>query len=216
MMITNMPGNDALPGSDGSPEAILREQFVRGMAKLPTGVVMVTTTIDGKPWGLTVSACCSVSADPPLLLVSLGKKTASAAAIGEAGCFGVSILSTRLLHVARLGAVPGKPKFVAEYCHRGSPDDSSVSSVSSVSAPQAIPRISGALAHFNCMVDREVRVADHAVIFGRVTEVITDRADSALVYWERVFRTAVPVEGVADILLDHEQEMSMCSSYPPW
>ena len=209
-MITKMPRNDAQPGSGGSPEAILRDQFVGGMAKLPTGVVMVTTTIDGKPWGLTVSACCSVSADPPLLLVSIGKKTASAEAIRESGRFGVSILSTRLLHVARLGAVPGEPKFVAEYCHRGRRDDSSVP------ATQAIPRISGALAHFNCVVDREVTVADHAVIFGRVTEVVTDRADSALVYWQRVFRRAVPVEGAGDVLLDQEQEMSMCSSYPPW
>jgi flavin reductase ActVB len=209
-MITKMPRNDALPESGRSPEAILRDQFVGGMAKLPTGVVMVTTTIDGKPWGLTVSACCSVSADPPLLLVSLGEKTASAGAIRESGRFGVSILSTRLLHVARLGSVPGKPKFVAEYCHQGRRDDSPVP------AAQAIPRISGALAHFNCVVDREVTVADHAVIFGRVTEVITDRAGSALVYWQQVFRTAVPVEGAADVLLEQEQEMSMCSSYPPW
>jgi flavin reductase ActVB len=209
MMITKAPANDAQPGSGGYDEAVLRAEFIRGMAKLPTGVVMVTTTIDGKPWGLTVSACCSVSADPPLLLVSLGEKTASAGAIREIGRFGVSILSTRLLHVARFGAVQGKPKFVAEYCHGGRRDDSS--------APvrQAIPRIFGALAHFDCVVDREVTVADHAVIFGRVTEVITDRADAALVYWERVFRRAVPVEGAADAIPD-EQEVSMCSSYPPW
>jgi flavin reductase (DIM6/NTAB) family NADH-FMN oxidoreductase RutF len=57
--------------------------FRAAMSRLAAGVVMVTCHVDGKPWGLTVSACCSVSMDPLLLLVSLGSKTASARSVRE-------------------------------------------------------------------------------------------------------------------------------------
>jgi flavin reductase ActVB len=65
--------------------------FRAAMSRLAAGVVMVSCHVDEKPWGLTVSACCSVSMDPPLLLVSLGSETASARAIGETGRFGVAL-----------------------------------------------------------------------------------------------------------------------------
>ena len=32
--------------------------FRDAMGRLAAGVVIVTTTIDSRPWGLTVSACC--------------------------------------------------------------------------------------------------------------------------------------------------------------
>ncbi|MGH2970263.1 MAG: flavin reductase family protein, partial [Solirubrobacteraceae bacterium] len=49
--------------------------FKAAMRVLAGGVVMVTTRVDGRPWGLTISSCCSLSAEPPQLLVSLGSQT---------------------------------------------------------------------------------------------------------------------------------------------
>jgi flavin reductase (DIM6/NTAB) family NADH-FMN oxidoreductase RutF len=191
--------------------AELRWHFLDGMAKLATGVVMVTTRVEGKPWGLTVSACCSVSADPPTLLVSLANRTASSQWIRRLGCFGVSVLSTHLLSVAKFGSRPGTPKFVASYCDPESELDLAASEIKEL---ERIPSVYGSIAHFDCEVVESVEVADHNVIFGRVHRASVTRADGALVHWDRQFRRTIPLEdSVADVI---GQEFSLIESYPPW
>ena len=68
------------------------DSFREAMGRLAAGVVMVTCSVDGRPWGLTVTACCSVSIEPPLLLVSLGRESSTASAVRRTGSFGVSLL----------------------------------------------------------------------------------------------------------------------------
>ncbi len=53
------------------------DAFRHAMRLLAGGVVVVTTRVDGRPWGLTVSACCSLTAAPPRVLVSLDARTAA-------------------------------------------------------------------------------------------------------------------------------------------
>jgi flavin reductase ActVB len=144
------------------------------MSQLAAGVVMVTTMVDGRPWGLTVSACCSVSMDPPMLLVSLGESTASAKAILETRRFGVSILGARTLGTAQFGSTRGEAKFIEPYCH--DPADQA----------SETPVIAGAIAHIDCHVAEVVRGGDHLIFIGDVVGVTTTQtADNALVYHDR-------------------------------
>lgn len=46
-------------------------EFRHTMARFATGVTVVTTPSNEKFYGLTVSSFCSVSLNPPLVLVSL-------------------------------------------------------------------------------------------------------------------------------------------------
>jgi flavin reductase (DIM6/NTAB) family NADH-FMN oxidoreductase RutF len=55
--------------------------FREAMSFLASGVVVVTASIDGRPWGMTVSSACPVSVDPPTMLVSLNTRTALARAV---------------------------------------------------------------------------------------------------------------------------------------
>src|SRR6185436_935371 len=71
------------------------EAFKAAMRVLAAGVVMVTTWHDDRPWGLTISACCSVAVDPPEILISLRSTTVSCRSILRRDRFGVSILSGR-------------------------------------------------------------------------------------------------------------------------
>src|SRR2546430_12823659 len=60
-----------------------------------TGVTVVTCLDEtGTPAGLTVNSFTSVSLDPPLLLVCLHKKAASAATLTKASHFAVNVLQT--------------------------------------------------------------------------------------------------------------------------
>jgi len=60
-----------------------------------TGVTVVTClNCDDQPAGLTVNSFTSVSMDPPLLLVCLAKRAASATALTEASHFAINVLQT--------------------------------------------------------------------------------------------------------------------------
>jgi flavin reductase ActVB len=151
-------------------DAVL-DGFRTAMSRLAAGVVMVTCHVDGKPWGLTVSACCSVSMAPPLLLVSLGAQTTSARAILEGRRFGVSLLGERLIDVARFGAAQGRPKFVDGYCADGH--------------ACGTPVVAGAIAHVDCDLDRDVPAGDHVLLIGHVRHVVLTDGDRPLVYFAR-------------------------------
>ena len=60
-----------------------------------TGVTIVTCLDpEGKPSGITVNSFTSVSLDPPLLLVCIHKKAASAGALIGASHFAINVLQT--------------------------------------------------------------------------------------------------------------------------
>ena len=62
------------------------------MGFFPTGVTIVTTWDGEEPVGSTINAFCSVSLDPPLLLICLDLKNPIRAAFGRSRIFGVNIL----------------------------------------------------------------------------------------------------------------------------
>jgi len=158
----------------GSVSEELVGAFRDAMGLLAAGVVMVTTRVDDRPWGLTVSACCSVSMSPPMLLVSLGSSTASVAAIEATSRFGVSILGERLIEAARFGSARGAPKFIDEL-HDEASDERS-----------ATPAVAGAISHVDCVVVQVLPVADHTIFLGRVENVLgARRSEDPLVYHDR-------------------------------
>lgn len=61
-----------------------------------TGVTVVTCLdSEGRPIGLTANSFTALSLDPPLLLVCVGKETASATPLSEALHFAVNVLQTQ-------------------------------------------------------------------------------------------------------------------------
>ena len=161
---------DPAPGLAPTPE------FAEAMSALASGVVVVTSRVDDRPWGLTVTSFASVSAAPPTVLVSLRSAGASARSIAAARSFGVSILSEEQLAVARRGSEPGAPKFLGHFGEAG--DDIS-----------ATPAVAGALAHLECEVADAVRIADHTVFFGGVRAARARRAGTPLLYHRRDYRS---------------------------
>lgn len=154
-------------------------RFADAMSALAGGVVLVTCWVGDRPWGTTVTAFASVSADPPTVLVSLGTETVSARAITPAGRFGVSILAADQVAVARHGSVPGAAKFLDPLTETGH-------------ASNASPVVAGALAHLDCEVADVARVADHAVFFGLVRAARSSAGGAPLLYHRRDYRMLGP------------------------
>jgi len=160
------------PASDSASSA----EFADAMSALASGVVLVTCWVGDRPWGMTVTAFASVSADPPTVLVSLGSDGTSAGAITETRSFGVSILAAEQVAVARYGSAPDATKFLDPFAE---------------TRRSTSPAVPGALAHLDCELSEAVQLADHMVLFGRVKAVRRSRTGTALLYHRRAYRALV-------------------------
>ena len=78
-----------------------RTAFISAMRGVGTSVTVVTTNGKAGRRGATVSAFCSVSADPPTILVCLNGSSGIADAVAENGRFNVNILRADQEAIAR-------------------------------------------------------------------------------------------------------------------
>ena len=89
------------------PPHATADAFREVMAGVPTPVTVVTTLVDGRPHGTTVSAFASLSMAPPMLLVALDRGSDLLGMVRETMRFGVNVLgahqSALALSFARKG-----------------------------------------------------------------------------------------------------------------
>ena len=87
-------------------ETQLEQRFRDAMARVPAPVSVVTTSIDGVPYGTTVSAFASLSLPPPMVLVALDHRGAMRNRIATAGRLGLNVLASHQADVAVRFASP--------------------------------------------------------------------------------------------------------------
>ena len=88
------------------------QRFRETMATFPSGVVVLTAFgPDSLPRGLTVSAFCAVSLDPPLALACIDKTSNTLPAVQHAGGFTANILAAGREQLARRMATKLSDKF---------------------------------------------------------------------------------------------------------
>ena len=154
-------------------ESGIQHDFREAMASVATPVSVVTTTWQDEYYGATVSAFSSLSMDPPMVLVSLDRRSALLEAIRSAGRFGLNILaSSQSATALQFASSRGVGKFdgVAWYPASG------------------LPRLEGILSWLACDVVELVEGGDHVIALGRVTSVATGEG-IPLTYHRRVFGT---------------------------
>ena len=82
----------------------------RAFGTFLTGVTIVTTRdADGTPCGMTANSFTSVSLDPPLVLVCIGKGSSNIAAFEVADRFAVNILGGDQAELAMVFSARGTP-----------------------------------------------------------------------------------------------------------
>jgi flavin reductase (DIM6/NTAB) family NADH-FMN oxidoreductase RutF len=149
------------------------DDFRRVLSHFATGVTIVTTRdTDGRPTGLTVSAFCSVSLDPPQILVCVDHKSQSYPALRDRAHFAVNFLGDEHEAVSRRFATTRLDKF------DGVPHKVSANGV---------PLIEGALAQLECRtVSRHVE-GDHTIVVA-VVEEARNSAGEPLLYFRGKYR----------------------------
>src|SRR5918998_872861 len=92
------------------------------MATAPGPVAVVTaTSADGRPHGLTMSAVCSVSLDPPLALACLDRGSNTLQAVQDSGSFTINYLQHGCDELALHFATKTEEKF--DRCRWSAPAD---------------------------------------------------------------------------------------------
>lgn len=179
-MSTIRPRSFGLVDDPAEPErrsALALDDVYETMEALASGVTLVTTFHDARPWGVTVTSCSSLSLRPPRLLVALARSSTTFRAIEAVGIFGVSLLSDAHRHLAQSSGAPGAPKFLDAAVLTKTPGVRS-------------PIIAGTLSHLDCEVEEVFEGDGYAIIVGEVVAAIRRRPDSCsgpLLYFDRAF-----------------------------
>jgi flavin reductase (DIM6/NTAB) family NADH-FMN oxidoreductase RutF len=148
------------PDSDTADNAGLRAMFLDSMASNSTSVHVVTTGRGDQRVGVTVSACSSVCADPPTLLVCINKRSRGNAAVAANGVFAVN-----LLNVAQRGIADT----FAGRSATAKPFD--FSCCTNTSGVLGAPLIDEAVAALECRVVAQQEIGTHTVFFGEVVAI---------------------------------------------
>jgi flavin reductase (DIM6/NTAB) family NADH-FMN oxidoreductase RutF len=151
--------------------------FFAIMGAFPTGVTIVTALdADGSPRGLTSNAVCSVSAEPPLLLVCVDKRSQTLPALQSTRRFVVNYLQAGRDALANLFASKEPDKF-ADVAWRP--------------AANGMPLLhEDSLAWAECSVIQEIDAGDHIVFLGQVEDGQPPvPASQPLMYFRRTYGT---------------------------
>lgn len=92
----------------------LSDDFRTAFRHHPAGVALVTATLDGLPYGLTISSLASLSIDPVAVSFSLAKESGAAGAVLAAPSFIIHMLAEEHEDLANNFARPGAPRFTSD------------------------------------------------------------------------------------------------------
>jgi flavin reductase (DIM6/NTAB) family NADH-FMN oxidoreductase RutF len=148
-------------------------QFKLGMRNLAGAVNIITSCADGRLYGMTATAVCSASADPPTVLVCVNQNTATHKAIVDAGVFCVNVLRAEdqslsgLFSGAHGNAVRGDARFQPERWTR---------------LETGSPALVDALVSFDCRVVNRLVHGTHTIFLGEVARLAIGRKGKPLLY----------------------------------
>jgi flavin reductase (DIM6/NTAB) family NADH-FMN oxidoreductase RutF/pimeloyl-ACP methyl ester carboxylesterase len=149
----------------GSDPRTLRD----AMGCFATGVTVITTRApDGQPVGLTANSFTSVSLDPPLVLVCLGKKVSSIDAFNAAKALAINLLHIGQQPTSNLFASKGRNRFAETQWETWEHD---------------VPIISNSLASFECLIRSNFEQGDHRIFIGEVVRARYEQRRDPLLYF---------------------------------
>lgn len=169
-----LPGELPVPVAPllDKPEQVDLRPF---MAGFPTGVGIVTTLgRDGDPRGMTCTSICSVTLDPPTVLVCLRRNSATLDGVVESHRFALHLLHAGAQQVAERFASGDRKRFESVSWHllegAGGPH--------LTEAAQAIA---------DCQLVRVEPIGSHGVVFGHVFRISHHSEPRPLLYGLRRF-----------------------------
>ena len=155
--------------------SVTDSEFKTVMRQVVSSVAVVTSRAGKVRNGLTATAVCSVSAEPPTMLICVNRRATAESIIAESGAFAINFLTQEQHQIARLFSTS---KLSAEERFGQGKWMSLVSGA---------PVLDGAVAAFDCRVEECHLSGTHRIYIGRVVAA-TSLDQHALLYRDGSFR----------------------------
>ena len=126
---------------------------------------------------MAANAFLSVSLEPPLVLVSIGRENDSHGIIRQTGRFAVSFLAL------------GQDDLSVHFAQRFKDPGQALDGVAWSASPGGLPWLEGALGHLECEVQDMVEAQDHTLFLGRVLQLDIARDAPPLIYFRSRYTT---------------------------
>lgn len=146
-------------------------EFKLGMRSLAGAVSIITTSDGGRRYGMTATAVCSATADPPAVLVCVNRSTTTHDAIARSGVFCVNVLRHEDQDLSGVfsGAQKGEGRFKPEHWTH---------------LATGAPVLIDSLVAFDCRVANSMVHGTHTVYVGEVEQVRIGKKGKPLLYAE--------------------------------
>jgi len=147
------------------------EQFKLGMRLLAGAVNIITSAHGGRRYGMTATAVCSVTADPPTVLVCINKLATTHGILAKSKVFCVNVLRAEDWELSSTfsGATSGEGRFKSRDWTR---------------LATGAPVLIDALVSFDCRVVKKVVHGTHGIFLGQVEQVLVGKPGKPLLYSE--------------------------------
>jgi flavin reductase (DIM6/NTAB) family NADH-FMN oxidoreductase RutF len=157
--------------------SVRSEDFRDALRHFPAGVTVVTVRSGDQVHGLTVSSFCSVSPEPPLVMIIVDQRHTAYPLLQEEGAvFAVNILHQDQVELSnRFAWLKDEDRFEGGAVWKP--------------AATGAPVLEDALAWLDCVVRERYPAGTHAIYIGEVMASAVPRPDEPpLVYWNRGYR----------------------------
>ena len=145
------------------------QQFRLGMRTLAGAVNIITSTHAGHRYGMTATAVCSATADPPTVLVCINKLAVTHDAIAKSKVFCVNVLRAEDWELSTVfsGAQTGEARFRNGNWTR---------------LATGSPALVDALVSFDCRLVKKLVHGTHSIFLGEVEQILIGQKGKPLLY----------------------------------
>ncbi len=149
------------------------------LGQFATGVTLVTTLRDGKPWAMTANSFTSISLSPPIVMVSVSHGLTTNEAIRQSGGFAVNILRADQMWIAK------------RFASRDKPADP-FSDIETHTGLTGAPLLRDCLGWVECRLVDQTEQGDHTVFFGGVEDMSLQNQSDPLLYYSSGYARIEP------------------------
>ncbi len=161
---------------------VTREAYREAMARLGAAVNVITTDGPGGRCGFTASAVCSVTDQPPTLLVCVNRTNDSHDPLVANGVLCVNTLTHGQAELSPVFAGMAGMESHADRFGHGDWDTLLTGS----------PVLAEAAVSFDCTIAQRVDVGTHSVLFCNVEAIRTGATHEGLIYYGRHYHRVAP------------------------
>tara|TARA_E500000331_G_C17226206_1_gene700418 strand:- start:1031 stop:1519 length:489 start_codon:yes stop_codon:yes gene_type:complete len=152
--------------------AITDDTFKELMKRFASGVTLITFENEGRLSGLTVSSFCSLSMNPPLILICIDKKIPSHDSLKNGSSFGVNICTSK------------QGKLAWDFANSNIDKNELILSLDHRITDDKVPLLNDCLASMECTLKETYEGGDHSIFVGQIESGDFSEKSDPLVYYK--------------------------------